>query len=123
MAVLTEPKWAGEFIYSEANGRQSRDNGTLISGQNQVAGTVLGRITASGKYTIVAPGAADGSEVASAVLFAGVDASAADKPCVVMHRNCELNQAEMNFGTLNAGQIVTAIAQLATVGIIVRPAV
>jgi hypothetical protein len=61
MAILTEGKHPGEFLASEGNGTLSRDVVTLISGQNLVAGTVLGKITASGKYTIVNPGAVEGA--------------------------------------------------------------
>jgi hypothetical protein len=123
MAVLTEGKYPGEFMFSEGNGRIARDVGTLISGQNLVAGSVLGKITASGKWTMVAPAAGDGSEVARAILFAAVDASGGDKPCVLITRIAEVNQAELNFAALNGGQITTAIAQLAAQNILVRPAV
>ena len=48
--ALTETKHAGGFILSEANGNRSRENGILNSGQNCVAGEVLGRImTAAGE--------------------------------------------------------------------------
>lgn len=47
--ALTETTHAGGFIISEANGNRSRENGVLNSGQNCVAGEVLGRImTAAG---------------------------------------------------------------------------
>ncbi|HXC40810.1 MAG TPA: head decoration protein, partial [Burkholderiales bacterium] len=43
---LTEKAHAWGFLLSEQdNGNLSRDNGTLISGQNLGAGTVLGKIT------------------------------------------------------------------------------
>jgi Bacteriophage lambda head decoration protein D len=45
MTTLTETVHAGGFLVSEANGNRSRDAGTLISGQNLVAGAVLGKIT------------------------------------------------------------------------------
>lgn len=61
---------------------------TLITGQNLVAGTVLGRITASGKYTGWTAGAADGSQVGAAVLCHDIDATAADKACEVYVAGC-----------------------------------
>jgi hypothetical protein len=42
--TLTETRHAEGFIVSEANGRLSRDQGTLVSGQKVAAGTVLGTI-------------------------------------------------------------------------------
>jgi hypothetical protein len=52
---------------------------TVVSGQTLVAGTVLGRITASGKYAAYSDVAVDGTETAVAILGAACDASAADE--------------------------------------------
>ena len=41
---ISETWHAEGFLVSEANGRLSRDQGTLVSGQKVVAGTVLGMI-------------------------------------------------------------------------------
>jgi hypothetical protein len=43
MAALTEGKYSGEFILSEAKGGRSRDNVVVLSGQNLKAGHVVGR--------------------------------------------------------------------------------
>lgn len=45
MTTLTETLHAGGFLVSEAPGDRSRDTGTLITGQNLVAGAVMGQIT------------------------------------------------------------------------------
>lgn len=45
MSEKSEALHAGAFVQSEANGTRSRDSGTLITGQNLGAGTVLGKIT------------------------------------------------------------------------------
>ena len=42
---LSEGSHAGEFLLSEANGTKSRENVTLLSGQNLKAGAVLGKVT------------------------------------------------------------------------------
>ena len=55
--------------------------GTLITGQDLAAGTVLGRITASGKLTTAVKAAGDGSNTPVGVLIHAVDATAADKDC------------------------------------------
>lgn len=52
--------------------------GRTITGGAFVRGTVLGRITASQKYTIALAAAADGSQTPVALLVDDVDASAAD---------------------------------------------
>ena len=46
-SVFTETFHNGGFIYSEAKGTRSRDQGVLISGQNLAPGVVLGKITTS----------------------------------------------------------------------------
>jgi hypothetical protein len=46
---------------------------TVLSG-----GQVLGKITTSGKYTVYAGGASDGTETAAGILFERVDASQGD---------------------------------------------
>jgi hypothetical protein len=125
MSVLTEPKWNGEFIATEANGRRSRDNGILATGQAAILypGRILGKVTTSGKFSDLVPGAADGTQTAAGILFGTTDATAADKACVVITRSCEVNQGELDYGTLTSGQKTTAIGQLVALGIIVRAAV
>ena len=79
MTVLVETRHPGEFILSEANGQRSRETITLASGAGVIAaGTVLGKVTASGKYVASAVGASDGSEVPAAINIYGADASSAD---------------------------------------------
>jgi len=119
--TLTETSHAGGFLISEAHGHYARDNGKLASGQKLDAGAVLGRITATGLYTAVAPAANDGSESATAILYAGVDAMNADAPCVVIVRGAEVNQHALIWPNgMTASQIVTAIGQLIEAGVIVR---
>ncbi len=51
---------------------------TLLTGLLYVEGTVLGKITASGKYTICDGAAVDGSEAPAEILLEDVDATLAD---------------------------------------------
>ncbi|MDX5091605.1 head decoration protein [Lactobacillus crispatus] len=52
---------------------------TLLAGQGKLnRGSVLGKITASGKYALVSKAASDGSQVASLVLSEDVDTTGAD---------------------------------------------
>lgn len=52
---------------------------TLITGQNLPRGAVLGKITASGKYTLSLSASSDGSQVPAAILVDSCDASGADQ--------------------------------------------
>lgn len=59
---------------------------TLISGQNLLRGAVLGKITASGKYTLSLSAAADGSETPDLVLAEDCNASGGDKQALAYSR-------------------------------------
>jgi hypothetical protein len=45
MTALTEAGHAYGFLISEAEGKRSRENRTLLSGQNLKAGHVVGKVT------------------------------------------------------------------------------
>jgi len=69
MPTFNEPARPLEFLVSEANGSISREQVTIaVAAPAMVAGTVLGRITASGQWTVYNDGAADGTEVARGIL-------------------------------------------------------
>lgn len=87
MATYTEATRPSEVILSESNGTLSRETITVVSGAGAIAvGMVLGKITASGKYTPYDDGNSDGSETAVCVALESVDATSADKTCAVMIR-------------------------------------
>lgn len=51
MPVLTEGPHTGEFLVSEAHGHRSREAVTVLSGQDLVAGAVVGEVGAGGEAT------------------------------------------------------------------------
>jgi len=110
----TESTHAGEFLLSEGNGRISRETITLVSGQNLSAGTVIGKITASGKYTEYADANVDGSEVAAMILYANVDATDVDKEAVAIARFAEVSAVSLT------GSDASGLADLLALGIIAR---
>lgn len=113
--MLTEGKHTGEFLLSEGEGQISRDKVTIVANSGDlVPGTVLGVITASGKYAPYVDAHADGTQAAKAVLYAHVPASAADQPAVVIARYAEV------MGSMLTGSDANGVADLAGVGIIVR---
>lgn len=117
MASQTEVMAPGEFIYSEANGTQSRENVTVVAGAGVLpAGRMLGKVTASGKYTNYDDGLATGVETAAGILYAECDASgAADVPAVIIARNAEVVSARVTSAT--AGHKAAGITDLQAVGI------
>jgi hypothetical protein len=121
MTVLTEGRYTAEFLVSEANGARSRDVVIIASGEVLEPGTVLGMVTASGKYVQLDPAASDGSEAAAAILYEGVDATAADTSRAVLLRDAEVNGGEIVWPDgITEPDKTTAIGQLAALGILVR---
>lgn len=71
---------------------------TLISGQNCARGAVLGKITASGKYTLSLSASSDGSQTPDVVLAEATDASSADK-VTMAYFNGGFDEAKLTLGT------------------------
>jgi len=122
MAVLTEGKHDGEFIVSESNGTRSRNAGTLITGQDLEAGTLLGMITISSKLTKYDPDASTGEESVHSILVNNTDATDADVVgTAIFVRDGEVNEAELTYNTdATEGEITTANTELEALGIVVR---
>ena len=72
---------------------------TILSGQNVLRGTVLGKITASGKYGKSLSASADGSEVPAAILAKDVDATAGDREDGVAYFRGQFNENKLILGT------------------------
>ncbi len=125
VTLISRTSRAGGFMVSEANGLRSRQQITMVSGQaSLLAGSVLGRITASGKYCQYNPANSDGSEAVAAVLWDDCDATLADTQCVGVVRDAEVNQGELLWFTgASGGQITAGIAGLTAIEIIARPSV
>lgn len=115
MTVFTEGKHTAEFLLSEGNGSISREQVTIAAAAGAMAaGTVVGKITASGKYAAYNNGASDGTEVAAGVLYAAVPDSAADQSAVIIARSAEV------LGAALTGNDANGTVDLAAKGIIVR---
>lgn len=95
------------------------DKIVLITGQNLARGAVLGKITASGKYTLSASGASDGSEAPVCVLAFAVDATAADKDCRAYFTG-EFDGVKLVYGTGHTAATVNAAFRAAGQAIFVR---
>lgn len=118
---LAEQWHDGGFIVSQANGHRALDQAVLAAGAKVYAGTIVGKITASGKFVQCVSSASDGSQVPAGILFGTKDATTADKPCVVVRRDCEVNASELIWdASFNAGAITAGLATLAGLGIIAR---
>lgn len=118
MGKLTEGYFRGEFLISEANGGLSRKKVTLVSGQNVVAGEVLGLITIGGKYQAHDEGSALGPENAIAIAHEAVDATAGDADIWIIGADAVVNDGALTWPAGIAGNDKTdGITSLMTVGI------
>ncbi|WP_299364173.1 head decoration protein [uncultured Paracoccus sp.] len=121
MTTLTETPHPGGFLVWEAFRDYTRETITVATGTLD-PGTVLGRITASGKYAAYDPAAVDGTETAVAVLWGKADASVGDALAVAVVRGPAIvNRHDLVFaGTPSAPEIAAAHTALLAAGILVR---
>jgi len=123
MTKFTEGVHAAESVLSEAAGSRSRDDITVLSGSGVVkANTVLGKITASGKYKPATNTGADGAQLASAINLHEVDATSGDVDVAAVTRDAEVNANIIVYGATidNSTKEDLAKTQLASNGIVAR---
>jgi hypothetical protein len=116
----------GDLLKYELNANYCRESVTLKAGTNYPIGSVLGKITASGKYRL-SPATQvvgdEGAETAVAVLIEPVDASAADKTGVVVARGpIIVSKAALAFDASvdQAAEKTAKHAQLVVSGVVPR---
>lgn len=115
-------KTDADIVKDEGKNRFSRDTDTLASGSGIVKiGTVLGEVSASGKFKPLAPGASDGTQIAAAVILQYADATAADHAVVNLKRRAQVVLQELVWPAgITDAQKKGALDQLAALGIIAR---
>lgn len=121
--IKEEGLYAGEFMISECDeGAISRDAIVIASGQGILeAGSVLGQITASGKFAAYDNSASDGTQVASGVLYEKTDATSADVDAVAITRLAEVKSSLLSFKSdQDATAKAAALADLKIANIIAR---
>src|SRR5579885_520529 len=128
MPTLTMAPTLGDLLKYELNGSYSRETITLKSGTSYALGSVLGKITASGKYRL-SPAAQvvgdEGAEAAVAVLLEAVDATAADKTGLVVARGpIIVSKAALAFDASVDDDSKKAVmhSEVSTAGIVPRDA-
>ena len=116
MTVLTETIHQGEYLISEANGFRSREavTVTVVGTDPYLSGTLLGKITATGKYIKYLNGAVDGSQAVAAILWNELPGVAGDAKATVHVRDCEVMGAKLT------GSDANGLVDMAALGIIVR---
>lgn len=117
MPSTTESNYLSDLLLHEVHGI-TRDKVTLTAG-SYAMGTVLARV--SGKYLPIDPAGTGAAKVGRAVLAEAVDASAADKPGVVIARNAAVDASYLIWpsGITDTAK-ATALDDLDARGIVAR---
>jgi hypothetical protein len=127
-APLISPATLGDLIKREFDPDYTRESVTLKAGTSYPLGAVLGRITATGVYTLSPAASAtglEGAEIANAVLLHPVAASDTDTQAVVLARGPVIvADRDLIFDDSVADAAGQSLKhqQLAAHGIVVRPA-
>ncbi|CAD7036451.1 head decoration protein [Pseudorhizobium halotolerans] len=97
--LISEGRYASDWLKREADSHFSREEVIVASGSGVVqTGTVLGKITASGKYKPVTVAAVDGSQNAAGILLHTVDATSADAAAVIIARDAIVVHQGLKYG-------------------------
>ena len=125
MEFIDTARRPGCYIADEVSVNMSRAIVAIAAGAGLLlAGTVLGKIAATAEYAPFDPEAADGTEIAAAVLFAGVDATLLRVDDAVISKTLTaVNAAEITWPEgLTDDELAAAIASLEERQITVLPA-
>ena len=126
MPTLTMSPTLGDLLKFELNGSYCRETVTLKAGTNYALGSVLGKITETGKYRLSPDQEVnndEGAETAVAVLIEAVDATDADRTGLIVARGPSIvSKAALVFdGSVDdATKKGTKHSQLATAGLVPR---
>lgn len=126
MAPLVKQPTEGDILKFDLEKNYTREIVTLLAGTDYQIGSVLGQITASGKY-ILSPAAvvagSEGAETAAGVLIAAVDATGGDKAGLIVKRGPAIvAQDELVYDASvdTQSEIDAKRAELADLGIVPR---
>jgi hypothetical protein len=125
MTAITEGLNLGDLLKYEAPNLYSREQVTVVAGQNLALGAVVGRITASAKFKVFDPAATDGSELPAGILLGACDATLIDRDDAMLlarHGMVASNAVVWPAG-ITTEQKTTALAQLSSLGVLVRQGV
>lgn len=104
MSSLTEGRYAGEFLLSEANGSLSREAGTVdVPAATTIEpGTVLGVVSGTGHYAAYDEANSDGTETAAGILYGARlvndDDEAAAMAATILVRLAEVRTDDLIWG-------------------------
>ena len=114
MASVSEGLHTGEFLLCAEETLSFDEVIIAAAAPAMVPGTLVGKITASGKYAAYNNAANDGTEVAAGILYRAVADKAVDQKAVIVSRHAEV------ISSLLTGLDTAGRADLNTLMIICR---
>ncbi len=123
MTVLTEGRHPGELILSEANGQRSRGQRHIWHPESFDSGVMLKDVAEVTDVPAHATPISAGEEasITCIAIYGATTISGDDADIAVLERDAEVNGEILTYPTGASGaQKLAAIAQLKTLGIIVR---
>jgi hypothetical protein len=123
---VAQPKTLGDLVVRVLDADFTYGSGTLLNAGGAAVtfeiGTVLGKVTASGKLVPLAPGASDGSQTVAALLGDRVTVAAgAEAVKLTVDRMAILRDSQVVWPAgITGPQKTTAIGQLASLHILIR---
>ncbi len=121
MATRMESVHTGEFLVSEGNDSISREQIELGPDLTLLAGTVLGRNTATNVYVLLDVDATDGSQMAAGILYSNIITDATGGESVAITRFAEVDQSLLGWPeAITDSEKDTSIAEFSTLGVILR---
>lgn len=113
---------AGHFLIGENDPNLSNESITLApTGVDLLAGTILGKITASGLYVPINPAAADGSQNFAGILYGRRDTNASNQRATAVVRRQVVNSNLLTYvNAANAAQKTAIEAQAAAAMVMFR---
>jgi hypothetical protein len=120
--VNPNPVIEGSFCIGEWNVMRSNEQIVLgITTIDLEAGTQLGKITATGIYVPLAPGASDGSQVWAGILWERRKINTATQKAAALVRSQVVNARLLTYvNAVNGGQKATIEAAMTAAGVIPR---
>lgn len=124
MAVVTEGKYAGDWLKWEQDNLYSREVVTILAGSGAArvltSGMVMGKVTASGKWIQYDDTAANGAQNAAGVLLLNTTApDGTDVKATIIIRDAIISDNGITWpSTADAGEKTTALAALKALGIV-----
>lgn len=121
MATFSQAKALSDLLLVEVAAGWTKEKGTLLGGVDYPLGCVLAKV--SGKYQALDLAGTGAVKKAAAVLGERIDATAGDKPGVVIARGATLVLNELVWPAgITEAQMTTALSELEAFGIVARAA-